>query len=205
MNYFCKSWDRIWQGIGGLGESHDLMTLILEHYSESHRHYHTLQHLKECLFLSEKFSDLSENSFIVEIALWFHDAIYDIKMSNNEERSAAFAAIELKQRGIAPEIIQRISQLILITQHSAQPQTSDEMILTDIDLAILGATNSRFIQYEQQVRREYDWVPESVYQVKRREVLEGFLSRDCIYNTPTFRDIYEHRARINLLNSIRDF
>ncbi len=202
MNYFHKSWDRIWQGIGGLSESHDLMSQILERYSESHRQYHTLQHLKECLDLAEKFSDLSENPLIVEIALWFHDAIYDVKMPNNEEKSAVFAETELKQRGIDSEIIQRVSQLILITRHSVQPKTSDEEILADIDLAILGANNARFLQYEQQIRREYDWVPESLYQVKRREILQAFLNRDHIYNTPRFRDIYEDKARENLLNLI---
>jgi predicted metal-dependent HD superfamily phosphohydrolase len=202
MNYFRKSWDRIWRGIGGLGESHDLMAQILERYSESHRHYHTLQHLKECLVLAEKFSDLSENPFIVEISLWFHDAIYDVKLHDNEERSAAFAETELKKRGIAPEIIRRVSQLILITRHSAQPETLDEEILSDIDLAILGANESRFLQYEQQVRREYDWVPENVYRVKRKEILEGFLNRDYIYNTPRFGNCYEDKARGNLLASI---
>lgn len=200
MNYFCKSWNLIWQGIGGLGESHDLRLQILERYSEPHRHYHTLQHLKECLVLAEKSSDLSENPLIVEIALWFHDAIYDVKMPNNEERSARFAETELKQRGIASEIIQRVSQLILITRHSAQPKTSDEGILADIDLAIFGANKARFLQYEQQIRREYDWVPESVYQVKRREILAAFLNRDYIYNTPRFRTLYEDKARENLLN-----
>ncbi len=202
MNSFRKSWDRVWQGIGGFGESHDLMAQILERYSESPRHYHTLQHLKECLVLAEKSSDLSENPLIVEIALWFHDVIYDVQMPNNEEKSAVFAETELKQRGIASEIIQRVSQLILITRHSAQPKTSDEGILADIDLAILGANNARFLQYEQQIRREYEWVPESVYRVKRKEILEGFLSRDYIYNTSRFRDIYENKARENLLNLI---
>jgi predicted metal-dependent HD superfamily phosphohydrolase len=202
MEYFYQLWEQTWRGIGGLDESSDLMTQILGCYSEPHRHYHTLQHLRECLVLTEEFADLPENPFVIKISLWFHDAIYDVKLHDNEERSAAFARTELQERGIAPEIIQKVSQLILITRHSAQPSTLDEEILSDIDLAILGANESRFLQYEQQIRREYSWVPEHLYQVKRTEILEGFLNRDHIYNTPRFRDLYENKARRNLLNSI---
>lgn len=56
-------------------------------------------------------------------------------------------------------IIDQVQQLILITAHQTMPQTIDEKIIVDVDLAIFGATPQRFAEYEQQIRKEYSWVP----------------------------------------------
>jgi predicted metal-dependent HD superfamily phosphohydrolase len=75
-------------------------------------------------------------------------------------------------------------------------------VLVDVDLSILGATQSRFDEYERQVREEYGWVPEPIYRRKRREILESFLGRPAIYNTARFIGRYEQQARANLARSL---
>ena len=50
---------------------------LLARYSEPHRRYHTLQHLAECFAAFDEIADLAEHPPDVELALWFHDAIYD--------------------------------------------------------------------------------------------------------------------------------
>ena len=94
--------------------------------------------------------------------------------------------------------IQRIQDLVLATRHAAAPTDPDQQWLVDMDLAILGADESRFAQYQQQIRQEYAFVPADLFAQKRAEVLRGFLSRPHIYATEYFQKQFEERARLNL-------
>lgn len=182
--------------------SHTLFEKLLNAYSEPQRHYHTLQHLVECIQKFELVIDLVKCPRELEVALWFHDAVYDVKGHDNEALSAIWAQESLVAVGALTDEIERIYQLIMVTQHTNVPQTLDEQTLVDIDLAILGERTERFKEYDIQVRQEYVWVPEEVYQVKRCEVLEMFLARPFIYSTAYFRNHFEVQARENLQHSI---
>ena len=57
---------------------------------------------------------------------------------------------------------------------------ADAPLLIDVDLNILGQNEERFWRYETQIRQEYDWVPESLFAVKRAEILERFLNRSRV-------------------------
>ena len=70
--------------------------------------------------------------------------------------------------------------------------------MVDIDLAILGAPEIRFDEFDQQVRAEYAHVPDDEYRPARQRVLATFLHRPCIYSTPRLRTALEARARANL-------
>ncbi|HJS29311.1 MAG TPA: hypothetical protein VJ768_06800 [Anaerolineales bacterium] len=140
----------------------------------------------------------------IEFALWFHDAIYNTKRHDNEERSAEWARETAVTANLPGEVAERIKTLILATRHDTVPQELDEMILIDVDLSILGATPDRFDDYEKQIRAEYAWVPVSVFRSSRLNVLRGFLARAMIFNTRKFFDIYESQARANLERSIKN-
>lgn len=202
------SWQRAWAGCGAASSGADIYQALLIRYQEPQRHYHTLQHLTECLQGFAVVADLPgsapEHPAEVELALWFHDAIYDIKPSDNEGRSADWARQVLVQHGAADAVAERVHALILATRHTAQPVAGDAQILVDIDLAILGAAAPRFAEYEQQIRREYADVPGWLFRQKRRAILRGFLQRPHIYSTPYFRTALEETARANLQRAIDD-
>jgi predicted metal-dependent HD superfamily phosphohydrolase len=138
----------------------------------------------------------------VEMALWFHDAIYDVHRHDNEEQSAQWAREALEAAGVAAEVAARIEQLVLATQHTAIPHGADACLLVDIDLGILGAEKARFAEYERQIRAEYAHVPEPLFSQRRRAILRSFLERPAIYGTEPFRAALEERARCNLARSI---
>ena len=171
---------------------------LLQAYSEPQRHYHTLQHLAECLQLQSDSAHLAQHPAEIAIALWFHDAVYDVKAHDNEARSADWAVATLQAAGVSVEVQTRVHALIMATEHTAVPLAGDAALLVDIDLAILGAAVARFAEYERQIRQEYAWVPEEVFVEKRRAVLQGFLDRARIYSTAHFREILEAAARNNL-------
>lgn len=171
-------------------------------YSEPHRAYHTLHHIAECLQLLEQIQALALNPACIEIAIWFHDAIYDPRKSDNEERSADWARREIRRAGGGMDIQDYIGSLIMLTRHDAEPQSQDEELFADLDLAILGSGAKRFDEYERQVRSEYSHVPTQLYRPARRKLLTGFLDRPQIYCTEWFRTRRESQARTNLQRSL---
>jgi predicted metal-dependent HD superfamily phosphohydrolase len=199
---FETSWQRVWDRLG-LKAPEGLRERLISAYGEPHRRYHSLQHLNECITHFESTVDLAIHPGEVELALWFHDAIYELQAKNNEQRSADWAVEEMMRSGAQAGQTSRVHALIMATCHTVIPGDADQQLLVDIDLAILGADPARFTEYDAQVKAEYSWVPEAVYRVKRREVLRGFLDRPVIYNTLYFRARHEQQARVNLQAAIR--
>ena len=161
-----------------------------------------MQHLQECLAYLERVRSFAERPSEVELALWFHDAIYDTHKSNNEERSAEWARDSALAVDLSEEQAIRIYDHVMTTRHQVVPATQDAMIVVDIDLSILGANTARFEEYEVQVREEYSWVPGIVYRRGRRKILQDFAHRERIYCTECFRIEYEARARENIARSL---
>lgn len=199
---FTTSWHRTWQGLAAHGDGLALRDALLARYSEAHRHYHTTQHLAECLAMFEWVQAAADRPHEVEMALWFHDAVYDLKASDNEARSAAWARDALLQAQVDAAAAQRIHGLIMATRHTAVPRGRDEQVLVDIDLAILGAETERFDEYERQIRSEYAHVPGLLFRMKRKSILRGFLDRESIYTTPALHQELEARARRNLARAV---
>jgi predicted metal-dependent HD superfamily phosphohydrolase len=177
---------------------------LLEAWGEPHRHYHTEQHLKECLELLERWGEglSTTGRGEVPLAIWFHDAIYDTRASDSEQRSAAWAVTALTALHVPPASVTSVQDLVLATRHAAPDadiQRSDSAaVLVDIDLAILGAEPARFAEYEAQVRLEYGWLSDAGFDAGRREFLESMLARDRLFMTPrAFRE-REAAARRNI-------
>jgi len=179
-----------------------LQAELLARYAEPHRAYHTQQHLSECLALFDELRHLAVHPAEVEAALWFHDAIYDVHRHDNEALSADWARAALLQASASVDVAARVHALVMATRHSVAPQTSDEQLLVDIDLAILGAPPQRFAEYEAQIRREYAHVPQDVFTAKRGEILAGFLARPVLYGTAALRERLDATARANLRAAI---
>jgi predicted metal-dependent HD superfamily phosphohydrolase len=192
------SWNRAWHGLAAVGDGRAWFAQLLQCYVEPQRHYHTLQHLQECLAYFEGARPAAQHPHEVEMALWFHDAIYEVRANDNEERSADWARDVLRAAGVAEASVARVHDLIMATRHTALPSGQDQQLLIDIDLSILGADRERFAEYEDQIRREYAFVPGWLFKRKRRAILAGFLQRPRLYSTPTFHDALEQRARDNL-------
>ncbi len=175
---------------------------LVKMYGEHHRHYHDLRHVSRCLDELTDARSLADHPFEVELALWFHDAVYDPRRSDNEEASARHAQTILSKL-IKKEPLKRVTSLILATRHTDPPRTKDERLTADIDLAILGSPAEEYQKYEDGIRREYGWVPEDRFKAGRAELLARFLARKHIYHTDHFRKKYEKNARANLSISIR--
>ncbi len=201
MNGLAKErWSKLCRGAENKAASwyERLVTL----HSEPHRHYHNCRHIADCLSEFDAAREVAYEPQVLEIAIWFHDAIYNPRAADNEEQSAELARQFVSETGVGKTIQAAIAQLVLATKHHDGSLHRDAALMVDIDLSIFGQAPERFWKYEEQIRREYEWVPENVFAMKRAEILEKFLSRPRIFATGFFSK-YEATARANLAESVR--
>uniref|UniRef100_UPI000D34CB67 HD domain-containing protein n=1 Tax=unclassified Variovorax TaxID=663243 RepID=UPI000D34CB67 len=196
------NWHQAWQALGVAAPDMALCDALQRSYAQAQRHYHTMQHLGECLAWFEREKAWAERPGEVALALWFHDAVYDVHAHDNEARSADWARQALLAAGVSEAAAERVHALVMATCHDAVPQGRDAELLIDIDLSILGAERARFDEYERQVGAEYAFVPDAVRRPRRRAILQRFLDRPAIYATPRMHAQLEARARLNLQRSI---
>lgn len=176
---------------------------VLARWSEPQRAYHTTQHLLEALTLLDAWSRGEPWPATLALALFFHDAVYDPRRSDNEDMSARLARDTLALLQLPPEQIEAAVRLIDITKHASVPRTEDEKWMVDIDLSILGAAPERYAQYRLQVRQEYAHVPEALFTRGRLAVLEAFLKAwPALYHTARGRSAFDAAAARNLTQEV---
>jgi predicted metal-dependent HD superfamily phosphohydrolase len=168
-------------------------------YAEPARHYHNLDHVRAVLeaiiFLDRRADDQPALRF----AAWFHDAVYDPRAGDNEEKSASLAENVLDSLEVPKAVRSETARLILLTKtHLAGADDLAGQVLVDADLAILGAAEEAYDCYAGAIRREYAWVSEEQYRTGRCQVLERFLQRPRIYATKEAFERWEEQARRNL-------
>lgn len=175
---------------------------LVAHYTAMDRRYHDLHHIEACLALFDSVRELAPHPDSIELAIWFHDVIYDSRRGDNEEASAEWAGTVLARLGVPSSLKQSIRDLILVTRHNTPPVDPDAALIMDIDLSIWGQPVPVFDVYEMGVRFEYAWVPDPAYRIGRTKVLQSFLNRPRIYYTDYFYGTLESAARQNLTHSL---
>jgi predicted metal-dependent HD superfamily phosphohydrolase len=196
----CSGW------IASLSDRSAAFDELVERYTQSHRAYHTLEHVEHCLRDLAAAEVAVHDPAAVRLAVWFHDAVYDVHRADNEEQSANLAEAWGRRLRVPTETLDRVRPLILLTRHARAldaDASPDSRLLSDVDLAILGGPPSVFARYDADIRREYAWVPEDAYRAGRARVLQRFLDRPSIYATECFRLKLEARARRNLSDALR--
>lgn len=179
-------------------ESEIIFERLIECYSESHRDYHNLRHIREmleCIKLHKE--DISDYPLLY-ISCLYHDIVYDTHASDNEEKSAEYLERDFKKY-LPKEKIEKCKDLILGTKkHQFVRDDFDTKIFLDSDLLILGRERNRYIEYMDSIRKEYEWVEKEFYKQERTKILQKFLERERIYFTNEIFEKYEKQARENI-------
>lgn len=190
-----ERWSRACTDVGVAPDESDYRR-VRRAWSGMSRHYHTLTHLEACLRELDGARHLAVRSGEVELALWFHDAVYRSWRRDNEQQSAELAARTLRTASI--ECVERIRQMVMATMHRDEDFAGDTALVVDIDLSILGQPPEIYAQFERAIRREYWWVTRARYVAGRSAVLKRFLGRSAIYQHDHFYEKYESQARANI-------
>jgi len=211
MKDFKERWLNLWQRIDVFGKPDVPFSDLISRYKEKSRKYHNLKHILDCLLELEEICNWDHAFYkqfmdveAVEIGIWYHDAVYNTKAKDNEEKSAELWQLVGEVFGIQDKFITKVSGLILATKHESNLQLNfDAQVLCDIDLSILGKPPNIFNRYEEQIRKEYELVTEEKFVAGRKAILESFLNRSSIYQTEFFKRKYEYQAQENLKRSIK--
>ncbi|MEM7058217.1 MAG: hypothetical protein AAF557_11550 [Pseudomonadota bacterium] len=170
-------------------------------YAEPHRAYHNWTHIDALLVHFERLEWSSAMG--VEIAVYYHDAIYDPLSGKNEAESAELMMDDL-QRKVDVATLSHANSLIIATAGHKVPAdaepglAADCALFLDMDLSILGASEVAFDSYDEAIRKEYAAIPDEIYLPRRRDIMAGFLARPRLFLTDTFHASHDAPARANL-------
>lgn len=141
---------------------------------------------------------------LMELALWFHDAVYIPGRLDNEMRSAELfretATGHLEEHSIA-----EICDLIVATEHSNNPTGYLEQLMVDIDLSGFALDRKEFLMNSCRLRQEFDAISDKEFIRLQTRFLTMLRNRKSIYLTPYFRARYETRARENISHLLETY
>lgn len=176
--------EEIWEGVA-------------RYYCESHRHYHTLTHILNCLREFDRCIDRIQNRHCVELAIWFHDVIYEQGRGDNELQSSRYFQA-MCGRCFNEATIRTVCDLIVVTEHRHQPVTSDQQYICDIDLSSFGIPWEQFLGDSEALVEEEPVKDPGVIAQQKLKFLYALERREHIFYTDYFRRRLEDRARSNL-------
>nr|WP_229379535.1 hypothetical protein [Streptomyces sp. VRA16 Mangrove soil] len=176
---------------------------LLTRWREPQRRYHTTAHLTAVLDHIDVLTEHAADPALVELAAWFHDAVYLPDRSTNEERSARLAERALTEAGLAPGQVTEVARLVrlTVTHDPADGDTNGEA-LCDADLAVLASPPEAYAAYTRAVRKEYAFVPDEAFRTGRADVLRQLLDLPRLFRTPHGAKNWEAAARENLATEL---
>ncbi len=176
----------------------ELWNEIEQNYFSENRYYHTLNHLENLLNqLLEVKSEIEDWNCIL-FTLFYHDIIYKVTKSDNEDKSTDLAIERMSRLSVPKSIIENCKKQILATKSHLLNIDSDVNYFTDADLSVLGQDWNSYKNYYKNVRKEYSIYPDLLYNLGRKKVLKHFLAMEKIYKTHYFYEKFEMNAKLNL-------
>lgn len=173
---------------------------LLARWSEAHRKHHTVAHLHEVLNAVGELADsgVDFDREAVELAAWFHDAIYEVGRDDNEDRSAELVCQLMPPSPIRNEV----ARLVRLTKtHQVGDRDINGAVLSDADLSVLGSDAPRYQAYAAAVREEYAEIPDDVFKPARAQLLSSLLD-GSLFHTAAGQQRWEEHARRNIAEEI---
>ncbi len=179
-----------------------LWDAITKKHGAKNRYYHNLSHLEHLYHSLVEVKIHIRDWDILLFALFYHDYIYNVLKQDNEEQSAKKVIEILHSLNIEKNRITHCEEIILATKGHNISKNSDVNYFTDADLSILGSDWKNYTTYFSNVRKEYKYYPDFLYNKGRIKVLQHFIKMPRIFKTDYFYNQFESRAKDNLQQEI---
>ena len=149
--------------------------VLLAMWNESHRAYHTQNHLLDLIEQinesKSKFESQKDYEKMILCAL-FHDCVYDPMRNDNEEKSAEFFLSCCQEKN---QDILDIKQMILDTKtHEATTPLSEKF--NQLDMSIVERDFDQLLEWENGIKEEYKAYGD-LYKTGRLQFLESLLDK----------------------------
>jgi predicted metal-dependent HD superfamily phosphohydrolase len=199
VNDLLADWLRLMSGVVDPGSDPavvaDAGRVLLRRWSEPHRRYHDVEHLAAVL---SRVDELGAPAG-VRLAAWYHDAVYDPRATDNEQRSAQAAGDALTALGVQLHLVDEVRRLVRLTaSHDPGPEDTAGQALCDADLAVLARPWDEYQRYAAAVREEYRHVSDEDFRAGRSAVLRHLRGLPVLFHTPELHGRWETAARANL-------
>lgn len=176
---------------------------LAHRYTEPHRRYHRTSHVEAVLEDASRLAVVeaidARDRAVLMLAVCAHDVVYDAQPGLDEAASAEWARRHVTAARIDAATTTRVMELVLTTlTHTFSEDDVLATLLSDADLAILGAEESLYDAYVSAVRDEFAAVPDDLWRLGRRHVLEELLAKEVLFSTAMAFEEYEARARRNV-------
>jgi predicted metal-dependent HD superfamily phosphohydrolase len=192
-------WSNLIRGYDDVGDD------LIARYADPSRRYHDLEHLAEVLEHLDRLEGEADDPLVVRLAGWFHDAVYVVTATDNEEQSARLAESVLGALDLAPSRVAEVARLVRLTaSHVVDPGDRDGGTLCDADLAILASPSERYRRYTEAVRREYAQIPDDAFRSGRASILRRLLELPNLFSTTYGSRHWEAAARVNIQRELDD-
>jgi len=192
---FSALW-RVCLATGASDDAESIWSALDKRYSEPHRFYHDTHHIAYCLEQLDLAIGEVNNPAQLEMAIWFHDVVYDLGSQDNEARSTGFFRVAADGK-MPRAFVDAVVDLIMATRHNAVPSDLDQQFICDIDLASFGCPWTCYMRDSAAVKAEFQGADEE-YRRGKKAFLNALLERPRIFMTDFFNALYEQRARDNI-------
>lgn len=166
-------------------------------YGQPWRAYHTIGHIAACLERFDEVVEILDDADAVEMALWYHDAIYAISSPTNEADSAVLCEQRIGPYAAAA-FAATVRDLILITDYPSDVCSADQAHMSDIDLHSFGLPWEAFAKDGRAVRAEYPARSDDDYIASQCRFMRTLMKNGHFYRSPFYKTHYEAQALANL-------
>ena len=164
-------------------------------WSEPHRRYHGVGHLRDILAHVEELAGYADDADAVRLAAWYHDSVY-AGLPDDEERSARRAEGDLSGLDCGATADRRGGATGAHDHHPrSAPGDHNGEVLSDADLASLAVPRERYVLNTAAIRAEYAHIPDEVFRKGRLQVLVSLLEGHGVFRTERARQQWEGAAR----------
>jgi predicted metal-dependent HD superfamily phosphohydrolase len=188
-------------------------------YTESHRAFHTWEHVSGLLENLSEFSDLSTRSDIIAVSVFWHDVVYRTQNQDGSPRpdyenvrdsGELFRQYTLLNKSDADAV----HDLIMATANHMQARAekhyyagfADDLdLFLDLDLSSLASPWEEFAENLARIRTEFLWAPEVVFCSIELQILKNFAKDDVrLYRRAETSRKWGDAARANLKRCITE-
>lgn len=200
--YLSERFFNLWQECAGTNAG-QVWQKLQQHYTEPHRHYHSLGHLTHCLTQLDVAKDQILELSATEMAIWFHDIIYHYGARDNEILSAAFFR-NVAGPSMPAHFIDRVCEFIIATQHTGAAGDAAIAFVVDIDLSGFGLPWEGYLADSDALRLEASSVGDAQYYQGKLRFLGELQQWSSLFQSPFFRNRLETTAQSNIARYTAD-
>ena len=188
-------------------------------YTESHRAYHTWEHVAGLLEKLSEFIDLSTRSDLIAVSVFWHDVVYRTRNQDGSPRpdyenvrdsGELFRQYTLLNKSDADAVY----DLIMATANHLQPRAEEQHyagfagdldLFLDLDLSSLASPWEEFVEAFARIRSEFSWAPEIIFCTNQLQILEKFAKEDVrLYRRTETSEKWRDAAMANLKRCIAE-